>query len=101
VIKGVKLVFEHMLDAIKTQGVERIEAQGKEFDPAIHEAIQMRCEKDKPDNIVLEDFQAGYTLNGQVIRPSKVIVNKIPAEAPAQEESKTEDTNNSEPGDEE
>lgn len=101
VIKGVKLVFEHMLDAIKAHGVEQIKAQGEEFDPMIHEAVQMRCEKDKPDNIVLEEFQAGYTLGGQVIRPSKVIVNKIPAQAPAQEESKTEDTNNGQSGDEE
>ncbi|MCK4959447.1 MAG: nucleotide exchange factor GrpE [Planctomycetes bacterium] len=101
VIKGVKLVFEHMLDAIKAQGVEQIEAQGHEFNPMVHEAVQMRCEKDKPDNIVLEDFQAGYTLNGQVIRPSKVIVNKIPTEAPAQDENKTEDTNNGQSGDEE
>ena len=101
VIKGVKLVFEHMLDAIKAQGVEQIEAQGHEFNPMIHEAVQMRCEKDKPDNIVLEDFQAGYTLDGQVIRPSKVIVNKIPAQTDAKEESKTEDTNNGQSGDEE
>ena len=101
VIKGVQLVFEHMLDALKAHGVELIEAQGEEFDPMIHEAVQMRCEEDKPDNIVLEEFQAGYTLSGQVIRPSKVIVNKIPAQADAKEQSKTEDKDNDEPGDEE
>ncbi len=80
VVKGVKMVFDHMLDALKTQGVERIEAAGKQFDPAVHEAIMQRAEEDKEDNIVLEDFQAGYKLNDRVLRPSKVIVNKLPAE---------------------
>jgi molecular chaperone GrpE len=79
VVKGIKLVFEHMLDALKAHGVEQIMAAGTQFDPSFHEAVQMRCEEDKEDNIVLEDFQTGYTLNGQVIRPSKVIVNKLPA----------------------
>ena len=77
VVKGVKLVFEHMLDALKAHGVEQIEAAGEQFDPSFHEAVQMRSEEDREDNIVLEDFQTGYTLNGQVIRPSKVIVNKL------------------------
>ena len=77
VVEGIKLVFEHMLDALKAHGVEQIEAVGKQFDPSLHEAVQMRTEEDKEDNTVLEDFQTGYTLNGQVIRPSKVIVNKL------------------------
>ncbi len=74
--EGVQIVFEHLLSTLKAHGVERIEALGKEFDPAFHEAIMQRAEDDKPDNIILEEFQRGYTLNGRVIRPSKVIVNK-------------------------
>ncbi|MHC5060531.1 MAG: nucleotide exchange factor GrpE [Planctomycetota bacterium] len=80
VVKGVRMVFEHMLDALKAHGLEQIDAVGKEFDPNIHEAIQLRADADQPDNVVLEDFQTGYKLNGQVVRPSKVIVNKLPAE---------------------
>ena len=79
-VKGVRIVFEHILDALKTHGVEQIAAIGENFDPAIHEAIMQRTEEDKADNLVLEEFQRGYKLNGQVIRPSKVIVNKLPAE---------------------
>ena len=82
IVKGVKLVFEHMLDALKAHGVEQIEAVGNEFDPSLHEAVMQRAEDDKADNIILEQFQAGFTLNGQVIRPAKVIVNKLPAEPP-------------------
>ena len=77
VVEGIKLVFEHMLDALKAHGVKQIQAVGKQFDPSLHEAVQMRTEEDKEDNVVLEEFQTGYTLNGQVVRPSKVIVNKL------------------------
>jgi len=84
VLEGVKLVFDHMLDALKGHGVERIESVGDEFDPNVHEALMRRSEEDKPDNVVLEAFQPGYTINGQVLRPAKVIVNKLP-EAPKEE----------------
>ncbi len=86
IIKGVKLVFEHILDGLKAHGVEKIEAEGAQFDPSKHEAMQMRAEEDKPDNTVLEVFQDGYMINDQVLRPSKVIVNKWPVkEEPKQE----------------
>lgn len=86
IVKGVKMVFDHMLDGLKAHGVEKIEANGAEFDPSKHEAMQMRAEEDKPDNTVLEVFQDGYMINDQVLRPSKVIVNKWPLEP------KTEDS---------
>ena len=79
IVKGVKMVFDHMLDGLKSHGVERIEAAGAQFDPSKHEAMQMQVEEDKPDNTVLEVFQDGYMINDQVLRPSKVIVNKWPA----------------------
>ena len=84
VVKGIELVLDHMQDSLKAHGVERIVALGEEFDPSLHEAMLQRSEEDKPDNIVLEEFLNGYTLNGQVIRPSKVIVNKLPDNAEEQ-----------------
>ena len=84
VVKGIELVLDHMQDSLKAHGVERIVALGEEFDPSLHEAMLQRSEEDKPDNIVLEEFLNGYTLNGQVIRPSKVIVNKLPGKAQEQ-----------------
>jgi len=80
VVKGIELVLDHMLDALKAHGVKRIVALGEQFDPALHEAVMQRSEPDKPDNCVLQEYQNGYTLNGQVIRPAKVIVNKLPVE---------------------
>jgi molecular chaperone GrpE len=81
VVEGVQLTFDHMLDALKAHKVEKIVALGKEFDPAMHEAMMRREEKDKPDNTVLEEFQSGYMMGETVLRPTKVIVNKIETEA--------------------
>ena len=79
-IKGVQIIYDQMLDILKSHGVEQIEALGEVFEPALHEAMTRRAEADQEDGVVLEEFQKGYKLNGRVIRPSKVIVNKLPSE---------------------
>ncbi|UCG59508.1 MAG: nucleotide exchange factor GrpE [Phycisphaerales bacterium] len=88
-VKGVQIIYDQMLDILKSHGVEQIEATGEEFDPALHEAMMRRTEPDKEDNIVLEEFQKGYKLNSRVLRPSKVIVNKIEPERAAQQQDET------------
>lgn len=75
-VKGIRIIYDQMLDVLKGHGVEQIDALGENFDPAFHEAVMQREEPDQPEGAVLEEFQKGYTLNGRVIRPSKVIVNK-------------------------
>jgi molecular chaperone GrpE len=79
-VKGVQIIYDQMLDILKSHGVEQIEALGEIFDPTVHEAMTRRAESNKEDGVVLEEFQKGYKLNGRVIRPSKVIVNKLPSE---------------------
>ncbi len=81
-VKGIRIVYDQLLDVLKSYNVERIEAQGEKFDPAVHQAMTHRAEPDAEDNTVLEEFQKGYRLNGRVIRPSKVIVNKLAAVEP-------------------
>ncbi len=76
-VKGVRIIYDQMLDILKSHGVEQIKAPGENFNPALHEAMMQKTEPEKEDNIVLEEFQKGYKLNGRVIRPSKVIVNKL------------------------
>ena len=94
IINGIQLVFDHMLDALKTHGVERIDALDKPFDPNLHEAMLRQSNPDKDDDTVLEVYQAGYMIGEQVLRPSKVIVNKIETEQPAEKESETADETN-------
>jgi len=85
-VKGIEIIYDQMLDILKSHGVEQIKALDEEFNPSLHEAIMQKAESDKGDNIVLEEFQKGYKLNGRVIRPSKVIVNKLTSEQPAQQQ---------------
>ena len=75
-VKGVRIIYDQMLDILKSHNVEQIKAAGEKFDPSLHQAMMQRAEPEKEEDTVLEEFQKGYTLNGRVIRPSKVIVNK-------------------------
>jgi molecular chaperone GrpE len=79
-IKGIRIIYDQLIEILKSHNVEQIKAVGESFDPAVHEAMTQRTDTEKDQNIVLEEFQKGYKLNGRVIRPSRVIVNKLPAE---------------------
>lgn len=77
VLEGVRIIYDQMTAALKTHGVEPIHAQDEMFDPAQHEAMMRREEPEKEDGVVLEEFQKGYRLNDRVIRPCKVVVNRL------------------------
>lgn len=81
---GIQIVYDQMITALKSIGVEQIMAAGQKFDPSLHQAMLRQTDPEKEDDSVLEEFQVGYMLNGRVIRPSKVIVNKLPEQAPPQ-----------------
>jgi molecular chaperone GrpE len=73
---GVGLIHQRFRDILMSQGLERIEAAGTEFDPNLHEAIlQVEKEGTVPGQIA-EVVQPGYRLKDLVIRPCRVIVAK-------------------------
>ncbi len=85
-VEGIRIVYDQMLDILKSHEVASTNALGEIFDPSRHEAVMQKSEPEQEENVVLEELQKGYTLNGRVIRPSKVIVNMpITREAPQQE----------------
>lgn len=86
VIKGVQIIHDQMLSILKSHGVEPMATVNERFDPERHEAMLRRSEPDKEDDIVLEEFQKGYTLSGRVIRPSRVAINKV--QTPPEEREK-------------
>ena len=90
IAKGVKIIYDQMIDILKSHGIEQMKTLGQSFDPTSHSAMMRKSEPDKEDNIVLEEFQKGYKLNGRVIRPSKVVVNKLSLEQPPTEEEQEE-----------
>lgn len=85
-VKAIEIIYEQMLEILKSHNVEQIKALGEKFDPAVHEAMMRQSDPGKEEDLVLEEFQKGYKLNDRVIRPSKVIVNKPPSEQPGQGE---------------
>lgn len=76
VLAGVNMIEEKINNALKSLKVEKIDAVGQKFDHNLHEAIAFMKDESKENDIILEEFQAGYKFNGKVIRYSKVIINK-------------------------
>jgi len=56
--------------------VEAIDSLGKNFDPKVHEVIQMVEAEGRESGIVVEEVEKGYTINGRLLRPAKVKVAK-------------------------
>ncbi|MEQ2526246.1 nucleotide exchange factor GrpE [Robertmurraya yapensis] len=75
-LQGMEMIHRTLLDALKKEGVEPIESQGKEFDPNFHQAVMQVEEEGFDSNIVVEEFQKGYLLKDRVIRPAMVKVNQ-------------------------
>ena len=73
--KGVELVYAKLAETLRAEGLERIEAEGKTFDPNEHEAL-MQTGDGEGDPHVAEVFRQGYKLRGTVIRPSSVRVER-------------------------
>ncbi len=71
-------IYKQLIDIFKKEGVGLIEAKGKKFDPAYHEALeQIKTDKEAEDGMVLEELQKGYMLHDRVLRASKVKVGKL------------------------
>ena len=73
-VKGVEGIKKQFEDYLKTQGVEAIKAIGEKFDPFKHEAVE--SVESGESNVIAEELQRGYLLNGEVLRPAKVKVYK-------------------------
>ena len=73
--KGVELVYAKLAETLRAEGLERIEAEGKSFDPNEHEAL-MQTGDGEGDPHVAEIFRQGYRLRGTVIRPASVRVER-------------------------
>ena len=73
--KGVEMVYEGILNALKSEGVEVVETENVQFDPNIHHAVMQGEESNKESGVILDTFQKGYKLKDRVIRPAMVKVN--------------------------
>ena len=66
--KGLELIFSQFREILKKLGVEEMEALGQPFDPQRHNAVMHIESEDLGENVVSQVFQAGFTLDGKVVR---------------------------------
>lgn len=91
ILDGVRLVFENFVKSLREHQVERIEAQGEPFDPAVHEAMMEQPSAEHAERTVLQEVARGYRLHDRVLRPAKVIVSKPMDEASGQQEGSADE----------
>ena len=72
ILQGVKMVSDQLYSKLSQEGLERIEAEGEEFDPQMHKAVDKK-EAEK-DGVVLEQRRPGYRHGEKVLRPAEVVV---------------------------
>jgi len=71
---GWAMTFRDLHDALNRIGVEAIDPRGEKFDPAAHEALSTQPVDGAEHGTVVEVMQKGYRLDGQLIRPARVVV---------------------------
>lgn len=73
--EGVRLIAEKFKKALRDHGIVPIQALGRKFDPAVHEAMLQDRGGNAPPGTVTQELQPGYTMHGRVLRPAKVAVS--------------------------
>ncbi len=73
--KGLELIHRQLWDTLARNGLERIQAEGKPFDPNYHQAIERVESSEHPEGTVVDVLQDGFLLHERVIRPSMVRVS--------------------------
>ncbi|NGJ92217.1 nucleotide exchange factor GrpE [Staphylococcus aureus] len=74
--KGVQMVHESLINALKDNGLEVIKIEGEAFDPNIHQAVVQDDNPDFESGEITQELQKGYKLKDRVLRPSMVKVNQ-------------------------
>jgi molecular chaperone GrpE len=78
-LDGAKATLKQLQQVFDKAGIKVIDPKGLPFDPAWHEAMVAQESRDSAPNTVLSVIQKGYSLNGRLLRPARVIVSKAPA----------------------
>jgi molecular chaperone GrpE len=74
-VEGVAMVRDELQNRLQAAGVEAFDPTGEQFDPNLHEALSMMPSEGE-SGVVLETVEKGYRLNGQVLRPARVVVSQ-------------------------
>ncbi|PYJ73344.1 MAG: nucleotide exchange factor GrpE [Verrucomicrobia bacterium] len=79
IYSGMTLVLKQLNDFLAENGLQAIEAEGKKFDPNLHEAIAHEPSEQFPEGTVIRQTRRGYRFKDRLLRPSSVVVSSGPA----------------------
>jgi molecular chaperone GrpE len=77
-LEGAQATLKQLHRAFDKAGIKIIDPAGQPFDPTWHEAMVAQPSAEQPANTVLTVIQKGYSLNGRLLRPARVVVSKSP-----------------------
>ena len=90
-------LYKQLVEVLKQLGVAPMRVVDQTFDPTLHEAVMREPSDEKPEDIVIEELQRGYHLNGRVLRHALVKVSMGPGPKPSNEEVSDQTPSNQEP----
>ena len=86
--QGLKMIIAEFNKAFDTLGVTAIDAVGKPFDPALHEAVAHEPSDRVPEGVVIKQWSSGFKMGEKLLRPARVVVSSGAPEKTQEEEAK-------------
>jgi len=77
-IEGKRATLKQLQTALDKYGIQQLDPEGEPFDPELHEAMTLQPSDTAEPDTVISVIQRGYTLNGRLLRPARVIVAREP-----------------------
>lgn len=77
--EGVRMISQQLKSALQAAGLEEVDANGKPFDPNLHEAVAQQESAGVAEGTVLQQLRKGYKFRDRLLRPATVVVAKSPA----------------------
>lgn len=79
--EGMRMILTELDKAFKSEGITKMDVLKKPYDPASQEVVAMIPSGEEDDGLVLDEIQMGFMMNGQVLRPARVVVGQHTEEA--------------------
>jgi molecular chaperone GrpE len=76
VIAGIRMTYQRMQSILSQEGVQPFPSVGEPFDPNIHEAVELAADHTRDQNEVTCEYRKGYVVDGKLLRPARVEVNR-------------------------
>jgi molecular chaperone GrpE len=74
---GIRITYQQMQKFLSQEGVQPLLSMGEMFDPSIHEAVDLTNNGAGAPNQITNEYQKGYMLDGHLLRPARVQVNRL------------------------